>query len=133
MGTLLSRLLQELDELHSIVSQLNPEEIMEGMSKITHLECFVNALYEGIQEIKKLLLVSGKNSTSSSSPGFNPEQLESGSPRSYGERGKATHLAPQFTIGEWSIYHDDWNFPSLKAPISTDQFSEQNDTSRLTT
>ena len=33
MGTLESGLQQELDELHSTVCQLNPEEIMKGMSK----------------------------------------------------------------------------------------------------
>ena len=100
MGTLESGLQQELDELHSTVCQLNPEEIMKGMSKITHLERSISALDEEIQKIKKSLLVGGKNSASSSPPRFNPRQLESGYTQPHGERGKATHPAPQFMTRE---------------------------------
>ena len=68
MVTLQSKFKQELDGLHSTVLQLNPEELMTGMTKISHLEQLVNALNEGIQEIKKLLHTGGKESTSSSTP-----------------------------------------------------------------
>ena len=57
---------RELDDLHSTVHQLNPEEIIEGMSKLSHLEQSVGALDEGIQEIKRLLTRGGKHSMSSS-------------------------------------------------------------------
>ena len=66
MVTLQSEFRQELDRLHSAILQLNPEELMAGMTKISHLEQSVNALDEGIQEIKKLLLTGGKESASSS-------------------------------------------------------------------
>ena len=57
---------QELDGLHSSVQQLNPEEIKEGITKISHLERLIGALDERFQEIKKMLLMGGKNTTSSS-------------------------------------------------------------------
>ena len=62
MMTLQSEFHQELDGLHSTVQQLNPKEIMMGMTKITNLERSVNVLDEVIQDIKKILLASGKNS-----------------------------------------------------------------------
>ena len=51
MVTLQSEFRQELDGLHSTVLQLNPEELMVGMTKISHLKQSVNALDEGIQKI----------------------------------------------------------------------------------
>ena len=41
---------------------------MAGMTKINHLEHSINVLEKRIQEIKKLLLIGSKNSTSSSTP-----------------------------------------------------------------
>ena len=75
MVMLQSEFRQELDGLHSTVLQLHPKELLAGMTKISHLEQSVNALDEGIQEIKKLLLTGGKESTSSSTPGIdlNPQ------------------------------------------------------------
>ena len=69
MVTLQSEFKQELDGFHSTVLQLNPGELMAGMTKISHLEQSVNALDEGIQEIKKLLLTGRKESAYSSTPG----------------------------------------------------------------
>ena len=48
MENLQSGFQRELDDLHSIVLQLNPEEITKGMSKLSHLERSVGALDKGI-------------------------------------------------------------------------------------
>ena len=55
---------------------------MARMTKINHLEHSINALEEGIQEIKKLLLTSGKNTTSSSTPRIDSSTHEVRSQRS---------------------------------------------------
>ena len=59
---------RELDDLNSTICQLNLEEITEGIRKLSHLERYVGALDEGIQEIRRLLMGGGKNSASSSPP-----------------------------------------------------------------
>ena len=66
MATLHPGFQQELDGLHSSVQQLKPEEIKEGITKISYLERSIRALGEGIQEINKMFLMDGKNMTSSS-------------------------------------------------------------------
>ena len=66
--SLQSEMRQELDGIHSIVQQLNSEEIAVAKAKLTHLESIVSALDEGIQEIKHLLITMGKTPTSSSTP-----------------------------------------------------------------
>ena len=67
---------------------------MAGMTKISHLEQLVNALDEGIQEIKKLLLTGGKESASSSTPGIdlNPQNVRPQQPMEDCGKGPCTTL-----------------------------------------
>ena len=66
-----------------------------GMAKLTHLESTINALDEGIQEIKHLLITMGKTPTSSSAPLNESSPHEATSRRSLGEQGKPYHAASQ--------------------------------------
>ena len=97
MVTLQSEFRQELDGPHSTVLELNPEELMARMTKISHLEQSVNARDEGIQEIKKLLLTGGKESTSSSNPRVNLNPQVTRPQRPMEDRNKAPCTALQTT------------------------------------
>ena len=88
---------QELDGLQSSIQQLNPKEIKEGITRISHLERSIGILDKGIQEIKKMLLMGGKNTASSSTLEGDFSLHEPGSPDPMGDRGKAPHVAPQPT------------------------------------